>query len=549
MKIAIIQLNYKIGDIDNNKQLINEALLKAKNQKVDLAVFSELAICGYLPYDLLIQQEFVEKCMQAVKEIAIQNEGIAAIVGSPTFNEKKEKLYNSACFLANGKWQKTIHKTLLLNYDVFDEYRYFEANKNFETLQIKDERIALTICEDLWDTAPQNEHKQQPKLHTKLPMQELKKWQPTMIINIAASPYAQDQQKVRENILQEKATKYCLPLIYTNQVGANAELIFDGNSLFINDKGEIIERAKSFEPDFLLIDTKAKTAKQNIDKNYQEERICSIYNALLLGIKDYFVKMNFKKATLGLSGGIDSAVVLALAEQAIGAKNIHALLMPSKYSSDHSVADAETLAKNLKVTYDIVPIHQAVIGFDKSLEKIFRNTQTNVAEENIQARIRGTLLMAFSNKFGHILLNTSNKSEVAVGYSTMYGDMNGAISVLGDVYKTDVFHLARFINKNREIIPENTITKAPSAELRPNQKDADSLPPYEVLDAILFQYIELQKSFQDIVNQGYDEKVVKRIVGLVNANEYKRFQSPPILRVSSKAFGWGRKIPLVASFL
>lgn len=544
MKIAIIQLNYKIGDIDNNKQLISQALLKAKKQKVDLAVFSELAICAYLPYDLLIQQDFVEKCMQAVTELALHSKGIAAIVGAPTFCKKEKKLYNSACFLANGKWQKTIHKTLLPDYDVFDEYRYFETNKKFEILQIKDERIALTISDDLLEIPPQNEHKQQ----LKSPMQELKKWQPTMIINIAASPYAQDQQKTKETLLQQKAKKYSLPLIYTNQVGANAELIFDGNSLFINDKGETIERAKSFEPDFLLIDTKAKTTKQKINVNHHEERMSSIYNALLLGIKDYFAKMNFKKATLGLSGGIDSAVVLALAEQAIGAKNIHVLLMPSKYSSDHSIFDAEALAKNLKVTYDIVPIHQALSGFDKSLEKIFRNTQANVAEENIQARIRGTLLMAFSNKFGHILLNTSNKSEVAVGYSTMYGDMNGAISVLGDVYKTDVFHLARFINKDKEIIPENTITKAPSAELRPNQKDVDSLPPYEVLDAILFQYIELQKSSQNIVNQGYDEKIVKQIVRLVNANEYKRFQSPPILRVSSKAFGWGRKMPLVASF-
>lgn len=550
MKIAIFQLNYKIGDIQKNKQLISEALLKAKKEEVELAVFSELAVCGYMPYDLLMQQGFVEECMQAITEIATYCKGIAAIVGAPTLNEKAKgkKFYNSACFLENGKWQKTIHKTLLPDYDVFDEYRYFEPNKKFEILQIKDERIALTICEDLWDIQPQSESKQQLKLYGKSPMQQLKKWQPTMIINIAASPYAQDQQKIRESILQRKAKKYQLPLIYTNQVGANTELIFDGNSLFINDKGEIIKRAKSFETDFLLIDTKKKNISIAFDTINTKERIASIHNALLLGIKDYFSKMNFQKAILGLSGGIDSAVVLTLAERAIGAENIHALLMPSKYSSDHSIFDAEALAKNLKITYDVVPIHQAVSGFEKSLEEIFRNTQPNVAEENIQARIRGTLLMAFSNKFGHILLNTSNKSEAAVGYSTMYGDMNGAISVLGDVYKTDVFHLARFMNKDRKIIPENTITKAPSAELRPNQKDADSLPPYEILDAILFQYIELQKNTQDIVNQGYDEQVVKQIVRLVNLNEYKRFQSPPILRVSSKSFGWGRKMPLVASF-
>ena len=364
------------------------------------------------------------------------------------------------------------------------------------------------------------------------------------MINLSASPFSYNQEDCRKNVLIKNAIKYQLPILYVNQVGAQTELIFDGGSSFLNKNGEIQEELSYFEEDFRIIDTDVST--QNLQP--KTEYIEKIYRALVLGIRDYFGKMGFKKATLGLSGGIDSALVLTLAVDALGKENVRVLLMPSRYSSDHSVADAVQLAKNLDIQYETIPIQPMVDSFEQSLATTFSGLKSGITEENIQARTRGILLMAISNKFGNILLNTTNKSECAVGYGTLYGDMNGGLSVLGDVYKTDVFKMSRWINRNHEIIPENTILKPPSAELRPDQKDSDSLPDYDILDRILFDYIELNLSPAEIIARGFDEATVTRTVKMVNNNEYKRFQAPPILRVSSKAFGFGRRMPLVARY-
>lgn len=548
MKIALAQLNYHIGNFTENRDKIIENIDKARKLGAELVVFSELAVCGYYPNDLLERREFIDRCIETIQEIAIHCKGIAALVGGPSINpsQKGKMLFNSAWFLNEGKIESVHSKTLLPTYDIFDEYRHFEQNDEFKLIVYKGEKIAVTVCEDLWYNQPVLSAFGREYLYSLCPMDEYSRQNPDLVINLSASPFSYNQKKLREEILINNAKKYSVPIIYVNQVGAQTELVFDGGSLFIDRNGKILTEMAYFKPDFAIIDTK----KGNQEPTLQAETdtIEKIYNALVLGIKDYFSKNGFKKATLGLSGGIDSAVTLALAEKALGAENIRVLLMPSKYSSGHSVEDAVALAKNLGIEYDIIKINEIVDAFDQSLSPVFKNLPHDIAEENIQARVRGSLLMAISNKFGHILLNTSNKSEAAVGYGTLYGDMNGGLSVLGDVYKTDVFNLARFINHDHEIIPLNTILKPPSAELRPDQKDSDSLPEYEILDRVLFEYIEMAKSPAEIIADGFDENTVKRTVLMVNRNEYKRFQAPPILRVSSKAFGFGRKMPLVAKY-
>ncbi len=550
MRIALAQLNYIVGHFEYNTSLIIKYIDKAKQQKVDLIVFSEMSVCGYMPHDLLEQHDFIVKCENAVNLIVKSCNGITAIVGSPVVNKagKGKKLFNAACVLSEGKWKSTISKSLLPTYDIFDEYRYFESNDEYNVVELQGERIALTICEDLWDKQPSAYVGAKGALYKKSPMEELIKLNPSIIVNIAASPYSYNQGNIRQLVLKQNAEKYKIPLVYVNQVGGNTELIFDGDSMVLNAQGDIVERLNRFESHFKIIDTKNLGAPISEEPTKGTDYIEEIHDALVLGIKDYFGKMNFKTATLGLSGGIDSAVTLALVERAIGAKNIQVLLLPSKYSSDHSVSDAVALAENLGVKYHNLAIQPIVDEFENAMKKVFEGTEPDVTEENIQARARGTMLMALSNKFGNILLNTSNKSEAAVGYSTMYGDMNGGVSVLGDVYKTDVFRLARFINKDSEVIPENTIVKPPSAELRPDQKDSDSLPEYDLLDAILFQYIEQKLSASEIIAQGFNAEIVNKVLHLVNINEYKRFQTPPILRISSKAFGFGRKMPLVAKY-
>jgi len=551
MKIALAQLNYHIGYFEYNSKKMIQAIRDAENQGADLVVFSELSVCGYIPQDLLEQHDFIVRCNETLQTLAKECTKVAAIVGVPVVNPlpKGKKLFNAAVLLADGKVVTQRYKSLLPTYDIFDEYRYFEPNDHFEVVEWKGERFALTICEDLWDKQPSAYLNARGELYKHSPMESLIKQQPSFIINIAASPYSYNQGKVRGQVLVENAVKYQLPVLYVNQIGGNTELIFDGDSMVINAKGEVVERLSVFNEDIQFVDTKKLIANQYpVIEPKETNYIADIHDALVLGIGDYFKKMNFTKATLGLSGGIDSAVTLVLAVRALGASNLKVLLMPSKYSSDHSINDAVKLAQNLGVEYHTISIQPMVDAADSSLSNLFSRLSPDITEENIQARIRGVLVMALSNKMGHILLNTSNKSEAAVGYGTLYGDMNGGLSVLGDVYKTDVYKLARFINRNEEIIPENSISKPPSAELRPDQKDSDSLPEYELLDAILFQYIEQKLSASEIINLGFGEPVVTKVLGLVNRNEYKRFQTPPILRVSSKAFGFGRRMPLVARY-
>jgi len=548
MKIALAQLNYHIGNFEANREQIIQNIEKGRAQGADLVVFSELAVCGYYPNDLLERREFIDKCIDSVNKIALHCLGIAALVGAPSLNSSPngKMLFNSAYFLKDGKIESVHSKTLLPTYDIFDEYRHFEPNSTFNLIELNGRKLAVTICEDLWFNQPVFSAFGRENLYSLCPVAEYCKQNPDLIINLSASPFSYNQAKLRKDILLDNARKYKVPIIYVNQVGAQTELIFDGGSLYVNDEGKTIREMAYFSPDFAIIETENKEVEPIIQP--QSKTISKIYDALILGISDYFGKTGFKSATLGLSGGIDSAVTLVLAERALGAANIHVLLMPSKFSSDHSIEDAVQLAGNLGVKYDILKIHPIVDAFDQTLEAVFQGRPNDLAEENIQARIRGTLLMGLSNKFGHILLNTSNKSEAAVGYGTLYGDMNGGLSVLGDVYKSDVFEMARYINRDYEVIPINTILKPPSAELRPDQKDSDSLPDYEVLDKILFDYIELAKSPAEIVEMGFDEATVHRTVLMVNRNEYKRFQTPPILRVSSKAFGFGRKMPLVAKY-
>ncbi|QGY45148.1 NAD+ synthase [Maribellus comscasis] len=547
MKVALAQLNYIIGDFEGNAEKIIQNINRGKNEGADLVIFSELSVTGYYPHDLLEKKEFIQKAEDTVRKIAASCHGIAAIIGAPRINkrERGKKLYNSAFFISDGKVQSTHNKTLLPTYDVFDEYRHFEPNQNFNVVDFKGEKIAITICEDLWDEQPTANEFGKDKLYQTSPMEKLSLLNPDFVVNISASPFSYNQESWRKDILITKAQKYNVPVLYVNQVGAQTELVFDGGSVWIDKKGEIIKELKYFNEDFLIFDTQ-NPGEKLVQK--EADYIEKIHDALVVGIRDYFKKMGFKSATLGLSGGIDSAVTAVLAVRALGAENVRVLLMPSKYSSDHSLNDARELADNLGIQYDVVNIQTAVDSFEKELAPLFKGKAPDITEENIQARARGIYVMALSNKFGHILLNTTNKSESAVGYGTLYGDMNGGLAVLGDVYKMDVYRLSRFMNKDGEVIPENTIVKPPSAELRPDQKDTDSLPEYEDLDKILFNFIELNKSPKEIVALGYEEEVVRKVIRMVNMNEYKRFQAAPILRVSSKAFGFGRKIPLVACY-
>jgi NAD+ synthase (glutamine-hydrolysing) len=547
MRIALAQLNYIIGDFDLNTAKITETIEKCRLQNVDLVVFAELSVCGYPPRDFLEFDDFIQKSYKAVESVATHCTGIAAIVGAPSRNPdaKGKNLFNSAWLLSEGKVQSLAHKALLPTYDIFDEYRYFEPNRMFSCIEFKGVKIALTICEDIWHLGPE-------QLYITNPMDVLAAQNPDLMINIAASPFNYDQQKVRLEILRANTTKYKIPLIYVNQIGAQTELLFDGNSCAIDSSGNIISLCKAFNEDTRLVDFDLSDKILRSEEPFISEEIpkaALIHGALVMGIRDYFSKMGFTKAILGLSGGIDSAITLALAAEALGKENVYAVLLPSEYSSGHSVTDAVALARNLGCKYDEISIADGYNTILNSLQPYFKGLPFNVAEENIQARVRAILLMALANKSGYILLNTSNKSEAAVGYGTLYGDMCGGISVLGDVYKTEVYELAYYINRQKEIIPVNSIVKPPSAELRPDQKDSDSLPEYDILDKILYNYIELRQSPADLIASGFEETVVNRVLRMVNMNEWKRHQSPPILRVSPKAFGQGRRMPIVGRYL
>ena len=552
MKIALAQLNYYIGDFQGNLSRMEDAVQRASSEGVDLVVFSELAICGYPPLDLLEREDFITSCNLYIEKLArVTDPEIGILVGGPEFNPHKEGklLFNSVYFLNDGSIKQVFRKSLLPTYDIFDEYRYFEANREFKVLTYKGKRLAITICEDLWDEQPFENEFSRSRLYTTNPLESLMESKPDVIINLAASPFSHRKMEVKQSVFTGKAIRYGLPVLYCNQVGGQTELLFEGGSLAITPSGKVARRLKFFQEDFGIVDLNdliSEKAPQNTVKI--PDRIEAMANALECGIRDYFGKLNFKSATLGLSGGIDSAVTLALASGALGPENLHVLLLPSQYSSTHSVDDSLELVKNLGVKSDILPIESVFDQFIESLHPLFGDLPEDITEENIQARIRGTLLMALSNKFGNILLNTSNKSETAVGYGTLYGDMSGGLSVLGDVYKTDVYLLARYFNRKKEVIPNHIITKPPSAELRPDQKDTDSLPPYDQLDQILEAYIEKQLSTEKVAEMGFDQDLIRKIIGMVNKNEYKRYQTPPILRISSKAFGVGRRLPLVAKY-
>ena len=569
MKIAMAQQNYHIGNFESNTSKIVNAIESARQQGADLIVFTELSVCGYPPRDFLEFKDFINRCYEAIEIIKAHTSDIGVIVGAPAINPDAsgKDLFNTAWFLYQGKVLGTAFKSLLPNYDVFDEYRYFEPGNNGQVIEFKGERIALTICEDIWNLGDN-------PLYKVCPMDKLMNQQPGLMINISASPFDYDHDDDRKEIVRANVLKYNLPMFYCNAVGSQTEVVFDGGSLVMDATGHVVHEMKYFEEDFLVADLDAvrkqthsqeKVILRNFDKDMRvskindpekiidylvaEKNIREIHQALLLGIRDYFNKMGFSKAILGSSGGIDSAVTLALACEALGKENVTAVLMPSQYSTGHSVADAEQLSKNLGNPYQIIPIKNIYESFLTELKPVFKDLPFGLAEENIQSRTRGNLLMAIANKFGYILLNTSNKSELATGYGTLYGDMAGGLAVLGDVYKMQVYALAKYLNRNAKIIPENIISKAPSAELRPDQKDSDSLPEYPVLDKVLYQYIERRQSPKDIIALGIDEALVKRILKLVNTNEYKRNQFCPIIRVSCKAFGIGRRVPIVGKYL
>ncbi|WP_336516070.1 NAD+ synthase [Pollutibacter soli] len=580
MKILLAQQNYHIGNFAANSKRIIEAIDLGREKGADLVVFTELSVCGYPPRDFLEFEDFIRQCEASIQAISKHATDIAVIVGSPARNNVPEgkDLFNAAWFLYEGEVKAVVHKTLLPTYDVFDEYRYFEPADEWNIVEFKGKKIALTICEDIWNLGNN-------PLYRICPMDKLMLQHPDLMINISASPFDYDHDEDRKEIARLNVLKYKIPLLYCNAVGSQTEIVFDGGSLIYDGHGRLIKEMRYFEEDYELIDTENLNGNTSDDKreflsessNVQVKEdhvldremrvskiadpskiisyltapnnIRQIHDALIMGIRDYFTKMGFQKAILGSSGGIDSAVTLALACTALGKEQVRAILMPSPYSTSHSVSDAEQLSKALGNPYDIVPIKDIYESFLGTLTPIFKDLPFSIAEENIQSRTRGNLLMAIANKFGYILLNTSNKSELATGYGTLYGDMAGGLSVLGDLYKMQVYALAVYLNRNGEIIPSNIIDKAPSAELRPNQKDSDSLPDYRVLDKVLYQYIERRQGPKEIIAMGIEPELVNRVLKLVNSNEYKRNQFCPIIRVSSKAFGVGRRVPIVGKYL
>ncbi len=544
MKISLAQLNYHIGNFESNTQKMVEAIKIAKEAQSDLICFSELATCGYPPRDFLEFDDFIRLSNESIDILCQHAHGIAVVVGAPEKNPRPEgkNLFNSAYFLADGKVQYIQQKTLLPTYDVFDEYRYFEPATTWNIVEYKGKKIALTVCEDTWDVGVDD------PLYTIVPLDKMQKYEPDFILNLSASPFHYEHAHNRVQMARANTSRYGIPMFYVNHCGAQTELIFDGGSLVVNQVGVVVDEMPYFEECLRHYKLDDVMSCSN-NYNHPKPKIELIHDAIVLGIKDYFGKLGFKQAVLGLSGGIDSAVTAVLAARALGPANVRCLLMPSQFSSQHSVDDARQLAINLGMPYDIIQIKEVYESFMEKLNPIFGDLPFNVTEENIQARVRGILNMAISNKYGNILLNTSNKSEMAVGYGTLYGDLCGGISVLGDVYKIEVYELAQYINKDREEIPYNTINKPPSAELRPNQKDSDSLPEYEILDTILYQYIEKRKGPQEIIDMGYDGSLVRRILRLVNINEFKRYQTAPVLRVSPKAFGMGRRMPIVGKYL
>ena len=559
MKICIAQQNYHIGNFEQNTEKILGAIEAAKNQGADLILFSEMSVCGYPARDFVEFEDFINKCYQSIDAIKQAADTIGVLIGSPAHNPNKKgkDLYNAAFFLYEQKVVAEIHKTLLPTYDVFDENRYFEPADEWKVVEFKGQKLAITICEDIWNLGDN-------PLYRICPMDKMMDQSPNILLNLSASPFDYTHDEDRKATIKSNVLKYKIPLFYCNAVGSQTEIVFDGSSLVFDKDANLCGALPMFESALATFECNADGTinapilePANLMPNKELNPITliptlnieQVYQALVLGVKDYFNKMGFTKAIIGSSGGIDSAVTLAIACEALGKENVHAVLMPSPYSTDHSVNDAIALSQNLDNKYDIIPIKEVYEEFLTTLKPLFKDLPFSLAEENIQSRSRGNILMAIANKFGYILLNTSNKSELATGYGTLYGDMAGGLGVLGDCYKLQVYELAKYINRHQEIIPTNIITKAPSAELRPNQKDSDSLPDYEVLDQILYQYIERRANPNDIKALGFDNALVDRTLKMVNNNEYKRNQFCPIIRISPKAFGVGRRMPIVGKYL
>ena len=542
MKIALAQINTTVGDIAENEAKILAAYRRASDAGAELLIVPELALTGYPPRDLLLKRGFIAANLAALARLAAATGKTGLLVGFVGENEVRpgREATNSVALLADGAVVATRAKTLLPTYDVFDEDRYFEPAMDNRPVEFNGRRIGLTICEDVWN----DEGFWNDRRYRRNPAMELVQAGVESIFNISASPWHLGKNATRFEMLRSLAAKTNRPVIYCNLVGGNDELVFDGSSLVFNASGQLIAQGKPFEEDFIVVDTTAAALVTATNPCDEEQ----LHHALVLGLRDYLHKCGFKSAVLGLSGGIDSAVVACLAVAALGAENVRGVSMPSPFSSPGSCDDAQALAKTLGIRCDRVPIDSAFATLKDGLREIFAGRSEDTTEENLQARLRGVILMGLSNKFGSLVLTTGNKSELAVGYCTLYGDMCGGLAVISDVPKTMVYRLARWINREREIIPAATLTKAPSAELRPNQTDQDSLPPYDELDAILEEYVVKGRSAADIIADGFQEQTVRRVVRLIDSNEYKRRQSAPGLKVTTKAFGVGRRIPIAQRY-
>ncbi|HEY9877906.1 MAG TPA: NAD+ synthase [Leptolyngbyaceae cyanobacterium] len=578
MKIAIAQLNPTIGDLTGNAQQVLDAARQADQLGADLLVTTELVLCGYPPRDLLLRPSFVQEMQHVVAQLAqdLPRE-LAVLVGIAMPNSQARErggkvLYNSTALLQEGEIRQVFHKQLLPTYDVFDEARYFAEGQGSCQFKLRGRdgstvRIGVTICEDLWN----DEEFWGGRSYPRNPVADLADAGVDLVVNLSASPYSLNKQKLRESMLGHTAARFRCPILYANQVGANDDLIFDGSSVAFNSRGQVIARAISFQSDLIIVDydpDRRDLRQSSICPQFGNED-AEIWSALVLGVRDYAQKCGFSKAVIGLSGGIDSALVAAIATTALGADNVFGVLMPSPYSSDHSIADALALTENLGIRSETLPIGDLMQSYDQTLADLFAGTEFGIAEENIQSRIRGNLLMAVANKFGYLLLSTGNKSEMAVGYCTLYGDMNGGLAVIADVPKTRVYSLCRWLNEGAEngerrveeaqsaslfpplppVIPTNVLTKPPSAELKPGQVDQDSLPPYEVLDDILERLIQRQESLAEIVEAGHNPKIVEKVLRLVSRAEFKRRQAPPVLKITDRAFGMGWRMPIASRWL
>jgi NAD+ synthetase len=550
MRIALAQINPTVGDLAGNLAKHLDFLGRARDAGAQIVVFPELSIMGYPPKDLLLKPAVIRLAAEAVQRVAEASGGITAVVG---FAEKNlasvgRSLHNAVAVVRDGHVISKRYKSLLPTYDVFDELRYFEPGPGTEITFIENQPVGISICEDLW-----NDEKfvARPLYHFN-PIGALAESGARLFLNISASPFVLGKNAYRHQLFSFQAKRWGIPLVQVNQVGGNDDLIFDGNSVVFSADGSLIAQGKDFAEDLLVVDLEGGSGRGTI--NASLDGIASVHAALVLGVKDYARKCGFKTAVLGLSGGIDSAVVAALAAEALGADNVHGIALPSRYSSDHSLSDARALAENLGIHFRTVPIEESHAAMENTLAPLFAGKPPGLAEENVQARLRGNILMALSNKFGHLLLTTGNKSEVATGYCTLYGDMCGGLAVISDVPKMMVYELARFMNARavnagrNPPIPENSISKPPSAELRPNQKDQDSLPPYELLDAIIERYVEDEKSVPEIIADGFEAATVERVARLIDLSEYKRKQMPPGIKVTSRAFGFGRRMPIAQGY-